>query len=298
MQSICWWSTIWKRCLLKISEPGAANSEGQVRAAFRGFILDIALNAIIPLILYRLSKRYISPSEFTALLVATTFPIAKSIFDVAKRKELDPVAVVVLLGIVAGIIALLAGGSPRILLVRESFFTALFGIACFASLLLPRPMMFYFGRHFLAGNDPQKRRGYDISWQLPEVRFNNRLITIVWGSVYLAEFAIRVALIRLVPVAWVLVISPVLFGSLTLGTIVWTFRRARRAREAAIPKGQGVNERAITGSGFSGAPAFGVGFTHNLGIRHRADRRADFRLLVALDRGFARTAACFAPDQT
>jgi len=46
-----------------------------VRAAFRGFLLDIALNASCPIVLYRLSKRYVSPSEFTALVVATTFPI-------------------------------------------------------------------------------------------------------------------------------------------------------------------------------------------------------------------------------
>jgi hypothetical protein len=61
-----------------------------VRAAFRGFLLDIALNAIFPVVLHRLSKRYISPSEFTALAVATTFPLGKSIFDLAKHRKLDP----------------------------------------------------------------------------------------------------------------------------------------------------------------------------------------------------------------
>jgi hypothetical protein len=207
-----------------------------VRMAYRGFLVDIALNAIVPLVLYRLSKRYISPSEFTALVAATTFPVIKSIFDLAKRRELDPVSVVVLLGIGASALALLAGGSPRILLLRESLFTAVFGLACFVSLALPRPLMFYFGRHFLAGGDPLRRRGYELSWTLPEVRFNNRLITAVWGAVYLGEFAIRLALIRFTPVSWVLVISPVLLGSLTLGTIVWTFRHARRAREEALPK--------------------------------------------------------------
>lgn len=208
----------------------------QVRSAFRRFLLDIALNAIIPAVLYKLSKRYVSPSEFTALVAATGFPLLKSIFDLALHRELDPISVVVLLAIAASAVALLAGGSARILLMRESLFGAVFGIACFVSLLLPRPMMFYFGRHFLAGNDPLKRRGYELSWTLPEVRFNNRLITVVWGGVYLGEFAIRLALIWLVPVAWVLVISPVLLGSLTFVTIVWTFRRARRAREEALPK--------------------------------------------------------------
>jgi len=132
--------------------------------------------------------------------------------------------VIVLLGICAGAIAILAGGSPRLLLMRESFFTALFGLACFGSLLLPRPMMFYFGRYFMAGRDPARRRRYEAGWALPEVRFASRLVTVVWGSVYLGEFATRVTLIFLVPVGWVLVISPLLLGSVTLVTIVWTFR--------------------------------------------------------------------------
>jgi hypothetical protein len=216
--------------------PESAAQIDPVRAAFRGFLLDIALNAFFPLLLYRLSKRYLSPSEFTALVVATTFPLGKSIFDVAKRRRLDPVSVIVLLGIGASAIALLAGGSPRLLLMRESLFTAIFGLACFASLLLPRPMMFYFGRHFMAAGDATKRRRYEAGWALPDVRFSSRLITIVWGSVYLGEFAIRVALILLVPVSWVLAISPLLLGSLTLATIVWTFRYAKRARERALPR--------------------------------------------------------------
>ena len=84
--------------------------------------------------------------------------------------------------------------------------------------------------------DPVRRRRYEAGWALPEVRFANRLVTVVWGSVYLGEFAARVALIFLFPVAWVLVISPLLLGSLTLITILWTFRYAKRARERAIPK--------------------------------------------------------------
>ncbi|MGA2711807.1 MAG: VC0807 family protein [Bryobacteraceae bacterium] len=104
--------------------PGSSAQTDPVRDAFRGFLLDIALNAFFPLLLYRLSKRYVSPSEFTALVVATTFPLGKSIFDVAKRRRLDPISIIVLLGIGASAIALLAGGSPRLLLVRESIFTA------------------------------------------------------------------------------------------------------------------------------------------------------------------------------
>lgn len=219
-----------------MTQQGVPTNAAEVRAAFRRFLLDLALNAVVPLVLYRLSRRFFSSSEFTALAIATTFPIGKSVFDLAKRRKLDPIATVVLFGICFSAIALLLGGSPKLLLVRESFFGIAFSLACFGSLLFRRPLMFHFGRHFLAGGDPVKRRRYEASWALPEVRFTARLITIVWGSIYLGEFGLHLALIFLLPVSWVLIASPVTLGCLTLATILWTFRYAKKARERALPK--------------------------------------------------------------
>lgn len=84
--------------------------------------------------------------EFTALAVAALFPIGKSAFELAYHRQLDPISILVLLGIAADSVALLFGGSPRLLLVRESLITGVFGLACFSSLLWPRPLMFYFAR--------------------------------------------------------------------------------------------------------------------------------------------------------
>jgi hypothetical protein len=209
----------------------------------RAILLDIALNAIIPLVLYRLSKRYVSSSELTALSISALFPLAKSLFDFLRHREFDPISVIVLLGIVTSGLSLLLGGNPRILLVRESLFTGAFGLACFFSLLLPRPMMFYFGLHFVAGRDPQRRERFNASWALPQVRFAHRLITIVWGTVYVAELIVRVILIYSLSAQLVLVISPILIGGSTILTIIWTFRYARHVRErlaAQIGSLQGV----------------------------------------------------------
>ena len=124
------------------------------RPALGEIVWNIVLNAIIPLLLYKLSRRYLSPSEFIALVIATTFPLGKSIFDLAHLGQVDPLSIVVLLGIATDGVALFFGGSPRLLLVRESLFTGAFGLSCFVSLVLPRPMMFYFGRHFHGGSRP------------------------------------------------------------------------------------------------------------------------------------------------
>lgn len=204
------------------------------RPPLGGAVWDIVLNAIIPVILYKLSKRYLSPSELTALLIATTFPIGKSIFDLARRGQVDPISIVVLLGIATDCVALLFGGSARLLLVRESLFTGAFGLACFVSLLLPRPMMFYFGRHFIAGTDPQRQARFNAAWQLPQVRFAHRLITIVWGCAFVGELILRIILIYHASAATVLIVSPILLGTLTIVTMIWAFSYGRRVRLRAL----------------------------------------------------------------
>jgi hypothetical protein len=99
---------------------------------------DMALNATIPLACYILAKRFVSSSELTALVFATAFPLLKSGYDLSRRRELDPVAALVLLGIATSILAIFVGGDPRVLLIRESFFTGAFGVACLISLVFPR----------------------------------------------------------------------------------------------------------------------------------------------------------------
>lgn len=191
---------------------------------------DIALNATIPAALYLFAKRFISPSELTALLWATSFPLLKSAYGLTKRRELDPVALLILLGLAASVIAVLFGGNPHLLLVRESFFTGAFGLACLISLVLPRPLMFYFGRYFMAGRDTQKRDTFNARWQDPAVRRAHRLVTGIWGLVFVGEFILRIALVYSLPAPVVLAISPFSTGLVTVGTIVWTFWYAYRVR--------------------------------------------------------------------
>ncbi|HEY6348571.1 MAG TPA: VC0807 family protein [Candidatus Angelobacter sp.] len=212
----------------------AATPVQATRPPVGNIVWGIILNAIFPVILYKLSLRYISPSEFTALVIAAIFPLGKNAFDLIRHHQLDPIAIVVLLGLIADGVAILFGGSPRLLLVRESMFTGAFGVACFFSLLLPRPMMFYFARYFIAGAAPERQIRFNRSWQLAEVRFCHRLITTVWGCVFVGELIIRIILIYRLQAALVLVISPILIGVFTVTTMIWAFRYGHRVRMRAL----------------------------------------------------------------
>ena len=200
------------------------------RIDIRGLLRSIVLNAAIPLVIYLLVKRYISSSEVIALSIAAIFPILFSIFEFVHRRQFDIIAIFSLLGIAVSLVGVLLGGNAKILLIRESFFTAMLGIACFVSLLLPRPLMFYVGRQFIAGKDPEKRAQFNQQWNSPYARFVHRLITTVWGVAYVGEFIIRIILVYTLSTALVLAISPILLGGITLGAIVWTFSYVRHAQ--------------------------------------------------------------------
>jgi hypothetical protein len=201
-----------------------------VRRVVGPLLRSVVLNAVIPLALYHLTKSYVSDSEVLALGVAALFPLVESVVDLAGKQTLDPVAVIVLGGVVVSIVSVLLGGGVKLLLIRESLFTGALGIACFVSLLLRRPLMFYFGRFFLAGKDPQESAAFEARWERPRFRFVSRLITVVWGAAFSLEFAIRVVMVYTLSTSTVLAASPVVLSGITIATIVWTFAFIRRER--------------------------------------------------------------------
>ncbi len=202
----------------------------------RGFTRSIVLNAAVPLALYYLAKNSLAASGFTALAIAAAFPLAGSLIGVVRARRLDLIAILALLGIAVSMIGIALGGDPRILLIRESFLTGALGISNFVSLLLPRPLMFYFGRQFATGGDPVRIAEYDAQYQIPAARRVHRLITIVWGCVFTGEFILRVVMVYTLPIPVVIAISPFIFGGIVLGTITWTFAYIRRVRERAVAR--------------------------------------------------------------
>jgi len=131
--------------------------------------------------------------------------------------------------IVVGVAASLISGDPRFVLVKESLLTGVFGLACLVTLLLPRPLMFYFGRQFAGGGDPVRAAAFESMWQYERFRAVNRNMTVVWGVAYLVEAAVRVVLSFLMPIPVFLVISPILAIGVTIALISWTMAYARRS---------------------------------------------------------------------
>jgi hypothetical protein len=198
--------------------------------------------ALVPLAVYYAVRSHVD-GDATALMIAGAPAAGWVLIEWLRRRRLDPIGLIVLCGFVAGVVASVAlGGDTFVLKVRDSAFTAVFGVACLVSLTWGRPIMFFIGRAMSAGNDPDKVRAYDEMYELPIASRAFTVITACWGVGLVTEAGLRVGLAVMLPTGLFLAASPalagVIFGGLFAFT-VWFSKRARRIGEQ-LDEGSGV----------------------------------------------------------
>ncbi len=204
-----------------------------------GLIPSIVVNAVLPVIGFgQLTGRGWSPTS--ALIATSVFPIAATLFSLARSRTLDGLGVVSLALIAVGIAGTLLSGNPRFGLVKESVLTGAFGCVFAASLLFPRPLAFFFGRQFATGGDPARVAEWNAYWIYPQFRHVQYTITVVWAAALLAEAAIRVVLVLLLPVGTMVWLSQVIFYAVLISVMVWMFSYVGRARGRAAAAGVDV----------------------------------------------------------
>lgn len=211
------------------------------RSHLGGLLPSLLINAVAPFAAYQvLTGNGMGIAQ--ALTASSIFPVVGIAWGFARTRGPDMIGLVSLVFIVVGVATSLISGEPRFILVKESQLTGLFGLVCLGSLLLPRPLMFYFGRQFTGAGDPARAKSFEAMWQFPRFRAVNRRMTVVWGVAYLVEACIRIVLSFVLPIAVFLLVSPILAVGVTVGLISWTLAYARRsarqgaARLAALPQ--------------------------------------------------------------
>jgi hypothetical protein len=176
-------------------------------------------------------------SAVAALAISGVWPLLELLLTVARTKHVDEFSVIVLIFLVLGIITAVAFNSARLLLVKDSALTGLFGLVLLGSLLAPRPLMFYFGRKFATDGTPERVAWWNGLWQYPDFRRGQRILTIVWGAAFLGEAVLRILLSLTLPVSVMVVINNVLpyavLAALIFGTVQFGRRSAERGRARA-----------------------------------------------------------------
>jgi intracellular septation protein A len=194
---------------------------------------SLVINGVCPIILYQLLTGH-GAAAVPALVAGSVFPLADTLWTWVRNRRLDLIAGISLFFIVLSAAASLISGSTRFSLVKESFFTGLFGLVMFGSLLASRPLMFYMIRQLAAGGDAELGRQWDDRWQYPGFRHAMRVMTAMWGVMFVADALIRVGLVFILSTSVFLVASQVLFYTMFAATMLVSTAYGRRSQRKAM----------------------------------------------------------------
>ena len=197
----------------------------------RSVLQSICLNGVLPLMLFTAGKSFMP--EIPALTVAVAIPACVDVLLSLRERRVDVLGCFLLAGVLLSLGAVLLGGDRHLLLLRDALVTGVMGTAMLASLLFPRPLIYYFAARFEAGNDPDALSRFAVRWELPRFRRTMYLMTTVWGCVMLAEALIRGVLVFHMSTTAFLAISPLIQYGMIGATIGWTVCYVRRLKREA-----------------------------------------------------------------
>ncbi|MFE5160936.1 VC0807 family protein [Streptomyces sp. NPDC056697] len=209
-----------------------ARSKG---AAILGWVVTLTLNVAAPILTYNALRDH-GWSEFAALLLSSAWPVVDGAVHIAWRRRLDELAIVTLVFIlITAVVSIVGAHSARALLIKDSAVTGLFGLLCLATLLTPRPLMFYLGRKFATDGTEASTAWWNGLWNVDGFRKAMLTMTTVWGVAYCMESAVRIVLSYTLRTDTMVVLSPVLIYAVLASLGVWTGvygKRSRRKGEA------------------------------------------------------------------
>jgi len=197
----------------------------------RTVALGITINGVLPFIIYRSSVSQLG--EWQALILASVPPLLNSGRELILRHRVDTIGSLALAGILFSLISLSLGGSARVLLLRSTVITGLFGVIYLVSLLFARPLIFYIVRFFETGDKPEGIAKWNRFWTTSTTfRYGMRLLTIGWGIGLLAEAVLGFGLLQVLTVEQFLLISPLLGYGFFFGLLFWSFWYGNRMRQS------------------------------------------------------------------
>ncbi|TDQ01369.1 VC0807 family protein [Labedaea rhizosphaerae] len=172
---------------------------GKRKRGVLGSWLALVLDGVIPLAGYYLLRHY-GMSMTMALALTSVVPALRVIWVAVRERSTEPLATAVLLVTVISIPIALIGGSPRLLLAKESIGTGPVGLWVIVSALRGKGAMTEPYRAFLV----RSARAADAWDRLVagNRRFQRsvRSISLVWGIALVVAFAVHLLLAMTLPI--------------------------------------------------------------------------------------------------
>ena len=192
---------------------------------------SLLVNGVAPFLVYTLVHAHLS--QLHALMITALVPLADGIMGLVRQRRINAFGALVFLSLVLSSLLVLVGGSPRLILVRESAFSGVFGVLMLLSLFWPQPLVYYLARHFVAPGASAGWHTFQRTATSPRFRSFLRLLTVIWGLVTVLDAGLNTYLAFHLPVGTFLAVTPLARYSMMGCTFVWTLAHAHRGRYLA-----------------------------------------------------------------
>ena len=182
----------------------AQKTAGLRRALARRLILEAGL----PLAGYY-GLRETGASEWLALAIGGVLAAPWIVVGAIRDRRFEATAAFTLSLMLIGALMSMVTGDPRLLLVRDGWLGALLGVWILGSLPTQRPFIMVTSRAIVVAKIGEAgARAWEDRWNHEaDFRRHVRVLTAVWGAVFLADAAVRIALAYSLPVDTVPAVS-------------------------------------------------------------------------------------------
>lgn len=204
-----------------------------VRARGPGVVTEFAINFALPYLIYVQSERALG--QVLALIASSAPPMLWGLVTLVRKRRLDALSILALTTIVLSLLAFLGGGGAKFLQVRERLVTAAIGLLFLGSAAIGKPLIHQLARARVRTRPAHEANAFDALRETPIFRRTMMVLTLVWGTVLLADAAIAGWLVFALSIRLYMIVNQILgLGSLGI-TTAWSYWYAhRRLRPVAI----------------------------------------------------------------
>jgi len=176
-----------------VSRPGEAKPASD-RPASLNWLPTIVMNVVLPTVTYFVLNGSAHVKSVPALLISGVWPAVELGYTIWRQRRIDEFSVFVLIGLAVGVVTTVVSRDARAVFLKDWLVWGLFGLILLGSMLVGRPLMFYFGRRFATDGSKAQRDWWNGLWRYPHFRKAQRTLNLVWGAVLLGEAAVGATL--------------------------------------------------------------------------------------------------------
>ena len=196
-------------------------------------LVEALVNFILPFVIYSYAQAPFG--DVRALLLSSAPPIAWSLVEFARHRRVDALSVLVVAGIILSLLAMIGGGGPKFLQLRENLVTGIIALVFLGSAAIGKPLIYQLARASMMRKSADEAQAFEALQVHAGFRRTMTVMTLVWGLGLLANVAVSVVLVFALTIREYLILGPIV-GYGTMGALtLWTFlygQRARRRGEA------------------------------------------------------------------